>query len=493
MRIVVHVNNIYSFIKGKLDKKVLEELIYHLSYEVPGAQHSPKYRQGLWDGRIKLFYRNGRFYTGLISQVLQILQEHGVKCSFVDHRKKPPMGEDIPVRGIKLRKYQKDAINNSIEQQRGVVKIPSGGGKTEIIAGIAGRLNLSTIIFVHRKELMYQTQRRLEKRLGVKVGIAGCGIVNVKQLNVVMMQTAINAIEKKRRGKYEKSVYMDDDKLTKRPDLQKIKKLMENVDVFMVDEAHHVVCSTLRQLNTQCKSAFYKFGFSATPFRDDNANLLIAGIFGKRSADISASELIKKKYLVPPKIYLYQFEHEKYPSYLSYQELYKLGVVSNLKRNMDIIKVALKVIKSGRTVLVAVTQIEHGENIFKLLKRYSPKTKVRFVYGQKDTSERNDALRRLNSKKLECAIVTTIWGEGLDIPSLGAIIIAKAQKSKVDSLQLVGRVLRTAEEKDIGIVVDFQDVNCKYLKTHARERVKVYSEEKLFETIPVSLVDEIDV
>jgi len=87
----------------------------------------------------------------------------------------------------------------------------------------------------------------------------------------------------------------------------------------------------------------------------------------------------------------------------------------------------------------------------------------------------------------------SIFGEGIDIPSLDALIIAKAQKSKVDSLQLVGRVLRLNEEtnKKEGIVIDIQDKNIRYLKNHSKDRVKIYSEEELFEMIPINAADEI--
>lgn len=493
MQVTIQIGNIYSYVRPRPRGEILQDLTMELSYAVPGAEHSPQFEAGLWDGRIRLFYKNGRFFTGLLGTVLEVLHGYGVDVEFDDTRERPKLGPPLEFKTAELRDYQKEAVNVSIKKQRALVKIASGGGKTEVIAAITGKLNIPTTLLVHRQELMFQARDRLKQRLGVPIGMAGCGNVDLQKINVMMMQTAVNAVYrvKKMKKKKEVSRYLENDKKTRQQDLIKIYKHLQNTQLFMIDEAHHAPCESSKVIHRACDKAFYRFGFSATPYRDDNADLLITGLFGRKSVDISASDLIRSGHLVPLKIFLVEYEHKDIPRYLPYPDLYKYCIVENLARNMEIMKISTKLAAANKTVLISVNHVKHGENILALFEKYVPDIRIRFVHGSRTAEERDEYLKLLCDKKLDCVISTTVWGEGVDLPSLDAIIIAKAQKSKVDSLQLVGRVSRVDGVKTEGIVIDFQDKEKRYLSDHSRERRKIYSEEDLFEMIPVRAVDEI--
>jgi len=63
------------------------------------------------------------------------------------------------------------------------------------------------------------------------------------------------------------------------------------------------------------------------------------------------------------------------------------------------------------------------------------------------------------------------------------VIVAGAGKSAVATIQRVGRALRTRIGKDRAIIIDFWDIDKKYLNYHASKRYAVYKRE--FENVIV--------
>ena len=82
---------------------------------------------------------------------------------------------------------------------------------------------------------------------------------------------------------------------------------------------------------------------------------------------------------------------------------------------------------------------------------------VRHVDGTNSAKERNEELHWLSEEvdRNECRILTNArcLTEGIDVPSLDAIIFLHARKSQVDIVQSVGRVMRKLKGKEFGYVV----------------------------------------
>jgi superfamily II DNA or RNA helicase len=203
-----------------------------------------------------------------------------------------------------------------------------------------------------------------------------------------------------------------------------------------------------------------------------NSDLLIEAAHAKRLIDITASELIDRGYLVQPITYLYQFKHERKNREEPYPEIYDTEVVNNVERNKVIVSSALKATSQGKTVLIAVTKIEHGQIL--------------------ETIERQTVLKELNARKRKIVICTTIFGEGIDIPTLDVLINAKASASSIDAFQLIGRVLRKTEYKTRAYVVDIFDQSCKYLSQHSKERLRIYQTEPKYILKQVSDVTQLN-
>ena len=72
------------------------------------------------------------------------------------------------------------------------------------------------------------------------------------------------------------------------------------------------------------------------------------------------------------------------------------------------------------------------------------------------SGDREESLKKLkNTPKNICKIISNVrcLSEGVDVPSLDAVIFLTPKKSKIDIIQAVGRALRIAAEKNFGYVI----------------------------------------
>ena len=71
---LVKVNEAWMRVEG--DMGIARELSDHLTFEVPGAKFSPKYKARVWDGKIRLLNsRNMTIYAGLVQEVSTFCEE----------------------------------------------------------------------------------------------------------------------------------------------------------------------------------------------------------------------------------------------------------------------------------------------------------------------------------------------------------------------------------------------------------------------------------
>jgi superfamily II DNA or RNA helicase len=212
--IEVKIYNDRSFIvdtnefKGRLIKPYQEALRNELSYDVPNAEWSAKFKEGRWDGKISLYDRRDQSYpSGLSGRVKKLLNSLSVEYSFIDERTKPE--KDYPVTcdfgGKQLRDYQLVSAESAHKFGRGMLSLCTGAGKTMTSCYLFSQIQVKPVVFiVPAIELLKQTQKEFEKYLKIndspcKVGIAGGGQcdLNLDGINVITYQTALNAFDKK--------------------------------------------------------------------------------------------------------------------------------------------------------------------------------------------------------------------------------------------------------------------------------------------------------
>jgi len=211
---------------------------------------------------------------------------------------------------------------------------------------------------------------------------------------------------------------------------------------------------------------------SASPWRDDGADLFIDSQFGREVVDISASDLIKKGYLVKAYINLIKIKTDE-GRFSNYPTIYKNFVVNNAIRNRCIAHLAKKHEKLGDTVLILVRQINHG----KLLESLIPDSV--FISGVINVKKRKQVLDDMRNNKTKIVISTALFDEGIDVRRLNCLILGGSGRSSTRALQRIGRALRPFEGKTKATIYDFMD-SAKYLSTHSRARKRIYKTEDEF-------------
>lgn len=444
--------------------------------------------KGHWDGWITtLCFDKARcrchekhdgmhFPTGCLSVVRQYFEESKISYSVFDGRNKVEKTKRFSISDkIKLRDYQKRIIEAGSKKGRGIVKAATGAGKTVISAALIAELDAVPVVFlVTSRDLMHQARKELQSVIldmgkPAKIGAIGGGVFEPEDITIMTVQTAVRSLGMS----YKKFDDDEDDEKDSSYDGSKqqiIKDLIENCTIMICDEIQHWAAETCQIVSNSMKKARFRFGVSATPWRDQGDDILIDGCFGKPVAEVSASELIKANVLVKPHIFFIPVSSNMGGSY---HDVYKKCIVSNEHRNHIVKSMAEQLIGSNRKVLILVRMIEHGKILESMIDGSV------FISGETDKKKRDDILSRMRAGHPGVVIASTIFDEGIDAKPLDALILAGAGKSPTRALQRIGRVIRSNENKKDAIVIDFFD-DVKYLRTHSKKREKLYRSEKEF-------------
>lgn len=138
-------NEVFSQFSG-LDKATTNKCVNKLKYLVPWRFHTPSFKLGRWDGAVRLFQDNGRVYSNLIPDIIDIIVNEGYDIDMVDNRtfgsiKVPKIGTDIfsshkwpkghknEGEPIMLREDQCEAANIFSDYRYAIQELSTGYGK----------------------------------------------------------------------------------------------------------------------------------------------------------------------------------------------------------------------------------------------------------------------------------------------------------------------------------------------------------------------------
>lgn len=435
-----------------------------LSYPVEGARFSKAYKKGLWDGRKYLINKaTYAFPTGLLDTVLDILKAENITYEINDQRvHHKPVTKDFTLKGVNMSgkyAYQLDAVKTAIKQKQGIIRMATGGGKTEVSCAITKYIGLPTLFIVTTRELLYQARERFMARLGVgkdQIGLVGDG--KWQPGDWVTIATA--------------------DTLESRFNTDECQALLKDTKVLFVDECHHAGSETWYNVCMACP-AYYRFGLSGTPLdRTDGANLRLIAALGPVIVDISNKLLMENGISARTSIIFNRIAEPALPRALNYANAYKLGVVKNEKQTGLIVDWTKIFIEQGLSILILCEQIEHGKIIDQALWTQADGAFIPhvFIHGSESTEARQDALRDFAERKVPVLVASTILDEGVDVPTIDALILAGSRKSRIKTMQRLGRGLRGKKL----IAVEFANFTHDYLLKHSLSRWDDYKKEDCF-------------
>jgi len=437
----------------------LKELKKRLTYIVPGFEYTTAHRLYGWDGKRCLLKKDSTAPSGCIYRIFSFLTGIGHAVEIVFENNFEPSGKS-EVLDLTLADFQVEAVNRAIQYRYGIIHAPVRAGKTAVIASVINKINHYPIwVITNGKDLVLQTKADLERHLGKKIGSFSEGQYQCEDI-VVSSYQALSSIF--RENVSDKMRYRNDE----------IEKAIVSTKVLLLDECHHAFAPK----NSKCIKRFinvgYRIGLSGTPKPDKMHPIQLEETIGCVIYKVHYKKLIESGRLATPHVYLYDLPYAWFSKRLTeFNDIYESNVVENEFRNKFIAQLVAKLRKEKKTAFVMIRRLDHGP----ILRALIPGSV--FVHGTIDSERRKSLYASLQNKKITC-IIGSVGKEGLNIPTLDAVINAEGYKSSVSVTQKM-RSLTATDGKSIGIIIDFMDKG-KYLRKHSLRRQKQYMEMKGF-------------
>ena len=331
-----------------------------------------------------------------------------------------------------LRDYQTnllDRINTAwFSGSRSILcQLPTGGGKTIVFSSVvhqAIKSGFKCLILAHREELIKQAADKVEIITNDPVGIIKAGYPSNydRDIQVASVQSLTR-------------------RLNHCPEF----------DLIVVDEAHHSTSTSYRTILDRFPHARV-LGVTATPIRLDGKGF--RGIFDELICGVTVAELIASGRLSPYKYYATERSMSvdgvgKRQGDFKTEQVAKANPVEGLAG--DVVK-SYRDYLEGKQAVVFCINVEHSIAIAEHFKAAG--IIAYHLDGNTDSGTRSNVMNQFRDKQIQVLTNCALFDEGLDIPSLDGVILARPTQSLGKFLQMVGRSLRPCEGKDRAIIVD---------------------------------------
>lgn len=465
------------FTKGNVNVKVSRasdaEVEWLRSRESGLAIHDRSTLHATGKVGLKRFYDllDHTFPAGFLPTVADRARAAGFEVEVIDGREPAEKPVPVDLKWLEAVKrldgtfltveHQMQAVNAALEKERGIISVPTGGGKTEIAIGVVKSVPTSWLFLVHRQTLMEQAAQRYELRTGKKAGRIGAGQMNVEMFTVATFQSL--------------AAMLRDPKKEARA-----KRHLAFFKGLIVDECHVLPAESFQNVALEMPNARYRIGISGTPLdREDQRSVYAVGILGPVIFKVASQQLIDQGLLAKPLIRMISLEQEfderdKHGllSKWGWDKVYFEGIVRSQVRNKALLAA---VRRAEKPCLVFVKEIDHGKAFARAVAKRDIKSD--FVWGTTSLKTRQAAARRLVRGDIDVLVCSVIFQEGVDIPELRSVVVAAGGKSVIAALQRIGRGMRRADGKDTFEVWDVADGGNAWLTRHARKRQLAYQRE----------------
>lgn len=357
---------------------------------------------------------------------------------------------------MKLRDYQALASETLSRTKRGIVVVPAGGGKTVIAAAsIIRAINARHAVGNEAKPVIRWIAATRDQCGQAWAALEAFELCNVATIEVGCPGKA-----------WEHS----------------------NPDLAVIDECHHVPADSWEVALSDCHKA--RWGFTATPFRNDEKTADIFRIIGPVVFEVGQDALREIGAIVPGVVRFLTIlpdesaakitqaaereflqasarfrkcDPKELKNRITFKFAKKYGIEEHPERNRAVVERASE--KAGPTLLL-VGSIEHG----KALQKQIPES----VLMHSKSAGRKRIVEDFRAGKIPVLIATSLADEGFDAPCASRLILAAGGRAANRVEQRAGRVLRPFPGKEEGEIIDFEDNQHFFLRAQSRARRKVY-------------------
>lgn len=348
-----------------------------------------------------------------------------------------------------LRPYQKQASDAAVRaftgktKKNGLLILPTGAGKSLVIADIASKLNSPLLIFCPSKEILEQNFAKLQS-----YGVFDCGVysasVGCKDINRITFATIGSVMN-----------HMKD---------------FQHFKYVMVDECH--LCNAKGgQHKTFFEAADRQvIGLTATPYRLGrglNGNSMLKfltrtrpRIFDEVLYYCQISELLAKGYLADLRYFdCTQLDMSNVHANSTGNDFDENSLKLEYERSgfydqltsttLRVLKPKNKIPRKG--VLVFTRFTEEAERLTDKLQQKGINSAI--VTGETPKKEREAILEKFKDGTIKVVSNVGVLTTGFDYPALDTVILARPTKSLSLYYQMVERAIRPFKDKD-GWIID---------------------------------------
>lgn len=444
------------------NRQALEVIHNYFTFEVPGYQFMPAFKSGIWSGKIHLFNLNKQsLYYGLLQQLIELLKKENIDFvlsnDLQNNTKVNITASDWAKQTNALyepRPYQSSGFDCCIKNNRGLVVMPTGSGKSFVIYLLAEwykSKGLKTIIIVPLISLVDQMKSDIKEysrdtltTFGIKGG--------VKPEDYNDQSVVITTWQ---------SVY------------KKPKEWFNQFGCIIGDEAHLFKSKSLTTILEKSTDIKYRFGFTGTLDGTKTHEMVLNGLFGSTYNIIKTKELIEKDVLANLKIQILQLNYQEKIKRMKYLD--EVEFLLNHKGRNDFITKLAHTLKGNTLVLFSWVE-KHGVPLYEQIRDTNTKPRPVYYVSGKVKSKDREEIRINSNNETNCIIVAnySVFSTGINIVNLHNIILASSTKSQVRVLQTIGRCLRKSYKDSVVYdIVDNLNKNCYSIK-HANERNLIY-------------------
>lgn len=464
------------------EHSILMELWDYFSFQVEGYRFNPKYKGGIWDGKIRLFnLKNQKLPQGLVKACVKFaemnsytyeMDEDFNNCDSIsdefleDWFRTHPMYDGD--KQIQPYWYQQAAIKEALTSFKCLVDLPTSAGKSYIIAVLSKyfleNYNKKVLVLVPTTTLVNQMQVEL---------------INYRIFKNADLLGIRSGTEKNSNAKVYISTWQS---ACKQP-----KSWLAQFGMLLTDEVHLGTAKSLSEICSNMTDCKYKIGLSGS-IKDSKAHITqLIGLYGPRFKPTSTAELMVDEHVTKMNINVIDLNYNEADKKLSKGLPYKDEIkflLAHKRRNFLIAKLAIQ--KPDKNTIVLFKARKHGELLFQIINKLLEGTnrKVYYIDGTVHKDIR-DSLKDKIENEIGSVVVASYGtsSTGWSVKNLHRGIFAHPTKSKVINLQSIGRLLRKHISKDVATLYDFIDnLSIKKYKNfamkHAIERVKLYAREQ---------------
>jgi superfamily II DNA or RNA helicase len=405
---------------------------------------------------------------GCLEDVRQALTDLGLRSVIRDERHTGGRLE-VSFQG-ELRPEQKSAAAAMLAHDTGVLAATTAFGKTVVAAWLIAQRGVSTLVLVHRRQLLDQWIERLSTFLGMpakSIGRIGGGRSRpTGMLDVAIIQSLV------RKG-------VVDDRVA-------------DYGHLIIDECHHLSAHSFEQVTRQAKARFVA-GLSATVARKDGHHPIIFMQCGPVRHRVNAkaqaaSRPFEHLVLVQPTAFAPNRTADS-DKRVEFQSLYQ-ELVDDESRNSRICHDVIESVRNGRSPLVLTERNDHLDRLENgLAANVRHLVVLRAGMSKKQRQAVVDRLAAIPRDEARAILATGKYvGEGFDDPRLDTLFLTLPVSWRGTIAQYAGRLHRLYDGKREVRVYDYADLNVSMLARMFDRRCRGYEEVGYTILLPASAI-----